>query len=279
MAWSHENVTDVMSRPENWAAIQLNSFNQILMLVVKYPSEWLMKRIRRNVLECLCVVVCRGLAGQSQEDPNTGHRGRVIDWSYHHVVVSGPITNANLDRASREPRILFHLAERNLASSTHSFGRSNIFEGHLGSSGFRPNPVRDGGRRGAPSGFPGKKANALQRDWSVPLGAGSVAPNMFPAKFGFNPDATVTSANCATDYVVYGLNAAGSATQANLVGIKNLYSGTGGLCGSTPTVNWAYDGTNVSGGKILTSTVISMDGTQIAYVESAGSSSVFHVLT
>jgi hypothetical protein len=102
---------------------------------------------------------------------------------------------------------------------------------------------------------------------------------MFPAKFGFNPDATVTSANCATDYVVYGLNAAGSATQANLVGIKNLYSGTGGLCGSTPTVNWAYDGTNVSGGKILTSTVISMDGTQIAYVESAGSSSVFHVLT
>jgi hypothetical protein len=74
MAWSHENVTDVMSRPENWAAIQLNSFNQILMLVVKYPSEWLMKRIRRNVLECLCVVVCLGLAGQSQEDPNTGHR-------------------------------------------------------------------------------------------------------------------------------------------------------------------------------------------------------------
>ena len=72
---------------------------------------------------------------------------------------------------------------------------------------------------------------------------------------------------------------AGSATQANLVGIKNLYSGTGGLCGSTPTVNWAYAGTNVSGGKILTSTVISMDGTQIAYVESAGSSSIFHVLT
>ena len=111
------------------------------------------------------------------------------------------------------------------------------------------------------------------------MGAGSIAPNMFPAKFGFNPDATVTVANCASDYAVYGLNVAGSATQANLVGITNLYSGTGGLCGAAPTVNWAYDATNVSGGKILTSTVISMDGTQIAYVESAGTSAVFHILT
>ena len=148
-----------------------------------------MKRIRRNVLACLCVVVCLGLAGQPQEDPNTGHMGRVIDWSYHHVVVSGSITNANLDRARGKPRILFHLAERNLASSTYSSGRSNTFEGHLGRSGFHPDPGRDGGHPGAPSGFPRKKANTLQRDRSVPLGAGSVAPNMFPAKFGFNPDA------------------------------------------------------------------------------------------
>ncbi len=104
-----------------------------------------MKRIRRNVLVCLCVVVCLGLAGQPQEDPNAGHMGHVIDWSYHHVVVSGSITNANLDRARGEPRILFHLAERNLASSTHSSGRSNTFEGHLGRSGFHPDPGRDGG--------------------------------------------------------------------------------------------------------------------------------------
>ncbi len=230
-----------------------------------------MKRINRNLLWCLSLLGCLTLAGQSQVDFSEGHVGRVVDWSYHHIVVSGPITNANLDRARREPRILFHLAERNLPSPRFS-GKGNEAEANISRFGFGRGPGRDGGHPAPPA-----KSNALQRDWSVSLGAGTVAQNMFPAKFGLNPDAAITVANCDADYIVYGLNVAGSGSQANLVGIKNLYSGTGGLCGATPTVNWAYDGT--AGGKILTSTVISMDGTQIAYVESGTASSIFHVLT
>jgi hypothetical protein len=232
-----------------------------------------MKSGCRNAILCLSLVVCLGLAGQAQTAPE-GHVGRVVDWSYHHIVASGPLSAESLDRARREPRILFHLAERNLSVAGWS-SRAQV-EGMANFSRPTPfGPIR-GGERPV---LPGKKSNVLQRDWSVSLAAGSIAPNMFPAKFGFNPDATVTVANCASDYAVYGLNVAGSATQANLVGITNLYSGTGGLCGAAPTVNWAYDATNVSGGKILTSTVISMDGTQIAYVESAGTSAVFHILT
>ena len=90
----------------------------------------------------------------------------------------------------------------------------------------------------------------MKIDWSIPLGTGIVAPNMFPAKYSFDINATPS---CANDYVVFGLNVAGATPgQANLVGVKNLYSGTGGLCGANPTVNWAYNG-STAGGSVLTS--------------------------
>jgi hypothetical protein len=87
--------------------------------------------------------------------------------------------------------------------------------------------------------------------------------------------------SCANDYVVYGLNVAGATNgQANIVGVNNLYSGSNptGLCGTAPTVDWAYNGSTAAG-SVLTSTSISLDGTKIAYVESAAGSAVFHVLT
>jgi hypothetical protein len=58
--------------------------------------------------------------------------------------------------------------------------------------------------------------------------------------------------------------------------MNKLYSGTGGLCGANPNVNWAYNG-STGGGSVLTSPALSLDGTKIAYVESAGA--IFHVLT
>ncbi len=231
-----------------------------------------MKCTSCRVLLCLSLVTCLGLAGKAQEGTPDSHVGRIVDWSYHHIVASGPLSSASLDRASREPRILFHLADRSLSVAP----RPSWQQAGSNSREFRSGPARGGSR----PGLPGKKRTALARDWSVSLGAGSVAPNMFPAKFGFNPDATVTAANCTTDYVVFGLNVAGvTSGQANLVGINNLYSGTGGLCGGAPSVSWAYNGTTATGGKVLTSTVVSLDGTQVAFVESAASSAVFHVLT
>ncbi len=68
---------------------------------------------------------------------------------------------------------------------------------------------------------------------------------MFPAKYSFDIDA---APNCANDYVVFGLNVAGSAGQANLLGLNQLYRGTGGLCGTgTANVNWAYNGSTAGG--------------------------------
>ena len=116
----------------------------------------------------------------------------------------------------------------------------------------------------------------MKIDWSIPLGAGIVAPNMYPAKYSFDINA---APSCANDYVVFGLNVAGATPgQANLVGVNNLYSGANPrLCGANPTVTWAYNA-STAGGSVLTSPSISLDGKRIAYVESAAGSSVFHVL-
>jgi hypothetical protein len=196
-----------------------------------------------------------GLDGQGQEQPR--HVGRVQDWSSRHVTMSGGLSAADLSAAKVEPRIFFRLVERNLSPA---FANSRRF-GPIGRGPGRPMRPHTPG---------------LKIDWSIPLGAGIVAPNMFPAKYSFDINA---AASCANDFVVYGLNVAGvTGGQANLVGVKNLYSGTGGLCGANPTVNWAYNG-STAGGSVLTSPVISLDGTKIAYVESAATSSIFHILT
>jgi hypothetical protein len=100
----------------------------------------------------------------------------------------------------------------------------------------------------------------------------------FPAKYVFDVTA---SPSCTNDYVVIGVPAnPASGGQANLVGFNNLYSGTSTptpYCGmSGPTVMFAY----ASGsGQVPASVVLSLNGSQIAYVENRTDSSYFHVLT
>jgi len=211
----------------------------------------------RSLLAGFLLAVLNGF-GQAQDQPGQQHVGRVVDWSYRHLVLSGGLAAADLDRAKSEPRILFRLVERNLPQAAVGSGERQSD----GINDGRPRPVRP-------------RRQGLTIDWSVPLGAGVVAPNMFPAKYGFSVTATPS---CANDYVVFGLNVAGSAGQANLLGLNQLYRGTSGFCGTgNPSVNWAYNG-STAGGKVLTSPVISLDGKRIAYVESAAGSTIFHVL-
>lgn len=115
------------------------------------------------------------------------------------------------------------------------------------------------------------------RDWNVDFVRGQVADNMYPAKYSYDPGAPP---DCTNDYVVFGLNVSGkTGKQANLIAFNNLYSGPGGICGAAPTVLFAYNVTTATGGKISLSPVISLDGTKIAFVESATGQAIFHVLT
>jgi hypothetical protein len=91
-------------------------------------------------------------------------------------------------------------------------------------------------------------------------GAGSavVQPNLYPAMYS----ASFTTASCE-DFVVYpaGTGAAGAAT---IVAFSNLYAG--GCSGTVPSAYWAYN----TGGMVTTSPVLSLDGTQVMFVQVSG---------
>jgi hypothetical protein len=79
----------------------------------------------------------------------------------------------------------------------------------------------------------------------------------YPAKYEFTNG---SSASC-NDWVVFTGPANGSSSTFNIIAFKNLYSGCGG-----PTVKFAYDG-GTQGHALSTSPALSLDGTQIIYVE------------
>jgi len=191
------------------------------------------------------------------------------DWSTRHVAYPHVGYQPQFDIVARDPRSLFHWWQRTEEA-----------------------PFRHRRRRPLPA--PIVPRTSMSRDWSIHLGTAGTANGMYPAKFSFDVTATP---NCANDFVVFPIAAAGSATQPNLVAFNNLYSGTAGatgICNRTATasdtgvaatVYWSYNVQAVSGGAVTTSPVISYDvptgelGTKVAFVESAaGAPAHFHVL-
>ena len=188
-------------------------------------------------------------------------RGVPTDWTSRHVVFSKPQPGSEAeDKVQQDPRYWIQqirraqLADEDLVTSHKANART-------------PKP---------------KPLPKSHKDWAFSLGNGTVAENMLPAKFSFNTgSSTLTSANCTSDFAVYGLNVAGAtAGQANLVALDNLYSGTSptGLCGAVPTVLWAYNVTTHTGGTVTTSPQLSLDGNEIIFIESYSAGSVLHIL-
>jgi hypothetical protein len=111
-------------------------------------------------------------------------------------------------------------------------------------------------------------------DWAVSLENGFMPANQYPAKYRFD----VGAEDCNSDYVIFTLNLA-SGTGANLVGINNLYTEATPKCNSgSPWVSFAYYTRTLAGSQNRTSPVLSLDGTKVAFVESTGTRSYFHVL-
>ncbi len=203
------------------------------------------------VFGAACFLVFAASAACAQESSNPLRAGVPQDWTQHQIVFTRDGLARNRGLVYSEPRVLHQAVQRWQGPNSSVFRGVETARSVWGA--------------------------ASQRDWNVSLGTGRVALNMFPAKYSFDPS---LPPSCANDYVVFGLNIAGvNNGQANLVAFNNLYAGPGGLCGATPAVMFAYNTSTVSGGKVQTSPVLSVDGTKIAFLESAGSSTRFHVLT
>lgn len=157
----------------------------------------------------------------------------VTDWSHRHVLFSAPHSLMDQLRLSRNPRYLQQIIRRNAELKDQSDGWGWWHPHH--------------GR------------HLLEGDWSIDMGTGAtVGASNFPAKFSFNAG----TASCS-DFVVYNTSLPGSATQASVVAFNNLYVGSGGLCGATPSTYWAFN----TGGTVVTSVVLSLDGSQVAFVQ------------
>jgi hypothetical protein len=99
----------------------------------------------------------------------------------------------------------------------------------------------------------------------------TVQPNAYPAKWG----ASITTASCANDFVVYPTGQVGSTTAANIIAYNELYgtntpseTGCGTASITVPTVYWAFN--TSTGYSVTTSPVISPDGTKVAFIQSNG---------
>jgi hypothetical protein len=231
----------------------------------------------------LAVGLLAGLTALIAGKPATGRgMGLVDDWTHHHLIFSNPGTAAEAlgqgrieewYRIVNDPRYIMQQMKRNPAPRALATA---------------PDFATLSARLGMPVTVPSlsifrpshKKAPAPSRDWAFSLGGGGVAQNMSPAKFSFNP---IGTPSCANDFMVYGLNVAGTTNgQANLVALNELYSGPSGnspyCSGHTgPSAYWAYNATNHSG-TVTTSPVLSPDGSKVIYVESTSSASYLHVL-
>jgi hypothetical protein len=200
-------------------------------------------------------------AADSQvEAPPIPNLGYPQDWSSRFLVMPGNNAAAAVAAGSRDPRYVYNMVRRQSAIEEQ---RKADAERAIGILGPRP-PVNT-------------HHHKMLIDWAVSLENGYVAQNQYPAKFQFN-----VNLQYCNDYVVFGLNVV-SGTQANLVGIDNLYTGAtppcnGGEPAGQPLVAFAYNTVTQTGGQILTSPTLSEDGTKVAFVESTTSGSYFHVL-
>jgi hypothetical protein len=187
------------------------------------------------------------LLGQTSPDSEAGVP-LPTDWSHHHLVFSRPATVEQFMRVEQDPRYWQQLLRQSRALPEAEL------DGALTSDlQPRPKPRLPRVRR------------KLKRDWSVNMDSGAtVGAGQYPAKFSYNPTA---APSCANDFVVFNTSLAGSGTQASIIAYKNLYVG---CAVPVPAVNWAYN----TGGTLSTSVTLSIDGTQVAFVQTPSSGSV-----
>jgi len=186
--------------------------------------------------------------------------GMPTDWTHHAVIYSRPVTAEQVANAANDPRYWQQWIRQNVV-------RHLSVEPQIG---VEPQ-IAERESRLATRGFRGIIPEQLRGDWSMDMNAGAfVGAGNFPAKYSFS----VATANCASaaqpDFVIFNTSLASSATQASIIAYDNLYSGCSGF-GGTPNVYWAYD-TRVAGvaARVRTSPVLSLQGTQIAFVQSNG---------
>jgi hypothetical protein len=180
------------------------------------------------------------------------------DWSHRHLIFSPPTSVWQSWKLQQEPRYWHQWLGRDEGGFRRgrSTGQDTDMVWH------RP---RSGG------------LGELHTDWGMSLLSGGAAGvGVFPAKFSFDVNATPS---CTSDFVVFNTSQTGTAARATIIAFNQLYAtqgSVGGFCNSNgPAVMWSY---NTGTGSIVTSVVLSLDGSKVAFVETAAGGATLRIL-
>lgn len=216
------------------------------------------------------VVAISAPAGRGQGIPE--------DWADRHAVFSNPgsiadaVNSGSVEKWYRivsNPRFIAQDRKRRSAA-TRSIHRDKSFDSFEESRLFA-NRERDRDRNNG--GGRGNKPDevVLQKDWSMRIGTGGkISPGQFPAKYSFDDSSAFCDSDTTPDFVVFpnGIKGVGT-TAADIIAYDNIYSGCTGFT-TGPLIYWSY---NTDGGTIITSPVLSADGTQVAFIATGTASS------
>jgi len=163
-------------------------------------------------------------------------QGFPTDWSHHHVVFSRPGNAQRALRVEADPRYWQQYARRNV-----------------------PRVISDDSS--ASTSMAAALHPSIQADWAENMGNGATSgAENYPAKYTFQTSAAYCAGAVTPDYMVFNTGLSGSSSQASIIAYYNLYQG----CGApVPRTYWAYN----TAGQVLTSPAISLDGTQVAFVQ------------
>ncbi len=216
-----------------------------------------------------CAVVLSGLTLVAAQENGHIPVSMVEDWSSRHVIFAEDVARENRGAVLADPRFWHQYLRRHATRPLPVFDGDRERERDRDGDDDREHDRDDHHRK--------HKQALSHRDWSFSLGGGSGGRISGPAKFVFD----VTAApSCTTDFVVTGIAANGSGTQANIIGLNRLYTnpgGTGFCAGTGPLVMFAY---NVGGGQVPSLVALSLNGQKVAFSENnvAAGTSNFHVL-
>jgi hypothetical protein len=215
--------------------------------------------------------------------------GVPTDWSHQHVIFSTSPDSETAADVQREPRYWLQAFRRQTIVDV-SASQAADYTSELNHRQYAlwEQEWRDWRDDGSGSSRDRRRKNRdrdedkLERDWNEAMNTGfkSFSNVTYAAKYSFASANPMPS--CTSDYVVFAL---GSSTSSsfNIIAFSNLYlnsSGGTAFCpGSSPKLLFAYyASTGATPGGLNPSPVLSLDGTQIGFIEAAGSGAIFHVL-
>jgi hypothetical protein len=211
------------------------------------------------------------------------------DWSHRHVIFANPGTEqdaiqgghyAKWQETVNNPRYVIQQLKKNLPvqgpAAVDAEYRARWISEATGARtplepsktpaprfGFGPHSGRPTSPFKTPVDPPG-----IQRDWSMTSGGtGGLLPDQYPAKYGFLPTTGSKGVESCSDFVVFPTGVLGSATQATLIAYNSLYKTT---CSTVPSILLSIN----TGGLANTSPILSLDGTQVAYIQTTNAASL-----